>query len=236
MAPCCSWTASGLIIPAVFHNSSDSVGREISMQISCVLFLGYLASLVYTVVTNKPSIGKAAIETEHDKHPEPLGGEKRWSRNKALLVLTAVTIGLAFMSEVLTTAIDPASRSLGLTPMFAGVFLLATVGNVAQILNSVSFARANKMDLSLGVTVGSSVQVALVVAPVLVFSGYFLGQPMDLLFNHFQILAILMGVFVVRALIFDGHSNWLEGLMLVAVYIMLGLGFFYLPDHPKSPF
>jgi Ca2+:H+ antiporter len=229
-------TVAGLIIPAMFHNSSDFVGREISGQIAFILFLAYIASLIYTVVTNKPSIGKAAIETEHEKHPEPPGGEKHWSRRKALGILSAVTIGLAFMSEVLTDAIDPASKSLGLTPMFAGVFLLATVGNVAQILNSVSFARQNKMDLSLGVTVGSSVQVALVVAPVLVFSGFFLGQPMDLLFNQFEILAILLGVFIVRALIFDGQSNWLEGLMLVAVYLMLGIGFFYLPDHPKPPF
>jgi Ca2+:H+ antiporter len=113
--------------------------------------------------------------------------------------------------------------------MFSGVFLLALVGNAAQIFNSVSFARANKMDLSLGITVGSSIQVALIVAPVLVFFSYALGQKMDLLFTQFEIVAIVITVVLTRQLTSDGQSNWLEGLMLVAVYLILGFGFFYLP-------
>ena len=150
-------------------------------------------------------------------------------------ILTAVTIGLAVMSEVLTDAIEPASRSLGLTPIFAGVFLLALVGNVAQIFNAVSFARSDKMDLSLGVTVGSSIQVALVVAPVLVFAGLLLGQPMDLVFDPFEIVALALAVLVTKQLIADGQSNWLEGLMLVAVYLMLGIGFYFLPADQAPP-
>src|SRR5262249_59538949 len=98
-----------------------------------------------------------------------------------------------------------------------------------------SGARSNKMDLSLGVTVGSSIQVALVVAPVLVFSGLLLGQPMDLIFSRFEIVALGLAVVVNRQLIADGQSNWLEGLMLVAVYLMLGGGFFFLPAGPAPP-
>jgi Ca2+:H+ antiporter len=113
--------------------------------------------------------------------------------------------------------------------MFSGVFLLALLGNVAQIFNGVSFARSDKMDLTLGVTVGSSIQVALVVAPVLVFFGYLLGRDMDLLFTRFEIVAIVIAVLLTRVLTVDGRSDWLEGLMLVAVYLMLGFGFFYLP-------
>lgn len=224
-----SLTATGLIIPAVFHFSSPVVTREISLEISAVLFMVYLASLVYTIATNKPVIGMEAVKLEVEGQPEPAGGERGWSWKKALGVLIAVTLGLAVMSEVLTDAIEPTSVILGFTPMFAGVFLLATVGNAAQIVNSVNYARGNKMDLSLGVTVGSSVQVALVVAPVLVFSGLLLGQEMDLLFSGFEIVAIVLAVLVTRHLIFDGQSNWLEGLMLVAVYLMLGFGFYYLP-------
>src|SRR5262249_22633081 len=153
--------------------SSRDVTREISFEISVILFLAYLASLVYTIVTSKPVLGKEAVRVEKHEPIEPPGGEKGWSRNKALIILVAVTAGLAFTSEILTDAIEPASRKLGLSPLFAGVFLLATVGNVAQLFNAVSFARSNKMDLSLGVTVGSSIQVALVVAPVLVFCSYF---------------------------------------------------------------
>jgi Ca2+:H+ antiporter len=226
-------TATALIIPAVFRFTSQDDTREISLEISVILFLAYIASLVYTIVTSKPIIGKEAVRVEKKEPIEPLGGEKGWSRNKALFILLAVTIGLAVMSEILTDAIEPASRKMGLTPLFAGVFLLATVGNVAQLFNAVSFARSNKMDLSLGVTVGSSIQVALVVTPVLVFSSYFLGQEkMNLLFSHFEIVAVILAVIVTRELIFDGRSNWLEGIMLIAVYLMLGFGFYYLPPNP----
>lgn len=222
-------TATGLIIPAVFHFSSTRATREISMEISVVLFVVYLASLVYTLATSKSMIGSRSVESELEMDRAPGLGEKRWSRNRALALLAAVTFGLAVMSETLTDALGPTSHRLGLTPMFAGVFLLATVGNAAQIVNSVSFARADKMDLSLGVTVGSSIQVALVVAPVLVFCGALLGQDMDLLFTRFEIVAIILGVLLTRQLIVDGQSNWLEGLMLVAVYLMLGFGFYNLP-------
>lgn len=224
--------AAGLIVPAVFHHSSAAATREISVEISVVLFAVYLGSLVYTLATSRPAMGKEAVKAEVEPRPEPPGGEAGWSRNKALVILAVVTVLLAVMSEVLTDAIEPASRSLGLTPVFAGVFLLALVGNVAQVFNAVSFARADKMDLSLGVTVGSSIQVALVVAPVLVCCGVLLGQPMDLLFSRFEIVALGLSVLITREIIGDGQSNWLEGLMLVGVYLMLGIGFFYLPAGP----
>jgi Ca2+:H+ antiporter len=223
-------TASGLIVPAVFHFSSTAITQEISMEISVVLFVVYLASLVYTLVTSKPAIGKQAVEVETGTRPEPEEPGTSWSRNKAIGILSIVTIGLAIMSEILTDALEPASKSLGLTPTFSGVFLLALVGNAAQIFNSVSFARSNKMDLSLGITVGSSIQVALIVAPILVFVGPVMGQNMDLLFNHFEIVAVCLTVILTRQLTFDGQSNWLEGLMLVAVYLILGFGFYYLPS------
>jgi Ca2+:H+ antiporter len=221
--------AAGLIIPAVFHHSSPSITREISLQISAVLFVVYLGSLVYTLVTSRPALGKSAVKAEVPGASEAARPAGEWSRNKALTILAIVTIGLAVMSEILTDAIEPTSQRLGLTPVFAGVFLLALVGNLAQIFNAISFARSDKMDLSLGVTVGSSIQVALVVAPVLVFSGVLLGQPMDLIFSRFEIVALCVAVVVARQLITDGQSNWLEGLMLVAVYLMLGVGFFFLP-------
>ena len=125
--------------------------------------------------------------------------------------------------------LGPASKDLGLTPLFAGVFLLALVGNAAELVNAVRFARKNKMDLTIGITVGASTQVVLSVAPVLVFAGYFMGRDMNLLFSSFEMWAVVMAVYTTRNLIYDGSSNWLEGLLLVAVYLMLGIGFFYLP-------
>jgi Ca2+:H+ antiporter len=227
----------GLIIPAVFLFSARSE-REISLEVSIVLFLVYLASLAYTVITSKAALGKDAVKAElkekgvrPDEIEEP-GPEM--SRRKAIGLLVVVTLVLAVMSEVMTGALEPTADSLGLTPVFAGVFLLALVSNVPQLYNAVVFARKDKMDLAIGVTVGASSQVALLVAPVLVFLGALLGQNMDLVFSRFELIAIVAAVLVTRTLTIDGTSNWLEGLMLVAVYLMLGVGFFYvLPvAHP----
>lgn len=234
--------AFGLLIPAVFqHNAATDV--EISREIAVVLFLLYLASLVYTLATNRPVVGKDAVKANLRETPKPTapqrreiaeGPEERWSRKKAVTVLAAVTIGLALMSELLTEAIDPAAKSLGLTPLFAGVFLLALVGNAAELINAVRFARADQMDLAIGITVGASTQVALLVAPLLVLAGWGMGRDMNLLFSRFELLAIGVAVAVARSLMYDGGSSWIEGLMLLAVYVMLGIGFYYLPADPPT--
>jgi Ca2+:H+ antiporter len=241
----------GLIVPATYriHPLAErEPGREISLEISVILFLIYVASLVFTLVTHRPVVGKPGVEaekkdpgtTEHQREEhaasrpksEPKPDEVEtvgWSRNKALGILAAVAIGLAIMSEVLTGAIEPAATSIGLTPLFAGVFVLAPVGNGAELLNAVRFARKDKMDLAIGITVGASTQVALLVAPILVFAGWLLGQDMNLLFSSHEMWAVIMAVFIARTLIYDGESSWLEGLMLIGIYFMLGFGFFHLP-------
>jgi Ca2+:H+ antiporter len=228
-------TASGLIIPAVFYHTSANVTRAISVEIAVALFVVYAGSLLFTLLTSRPALGKEKVKAEVPGATEPTGREAGWGRNKAIVILAIVTIALAFMSEILTDAIEPASQRLGLTPVFAGVFLLALVGNVAELFNAVSFARMDKMDLALGVTVGASIQVALVVAPVLVFLGALVSQPMDLVFTRFEIVALGLAVVLAKQLIFNGKSNWLEGLMLVGVYFMLGVGFFNLPAEPVPP-
>jgi Ca2+:H+ antiporter len=228
--------AFGLIIPAIYRiapfGAQDS-GRQISLEIAVILFLVYLSSLVFTLVTHKPVVGKAGVKEEKRAAGAPAAEveeiEVGWGRNKALAILAAVTVGLAIMSEILTGALDPAAESLGLTPLFAGVFLLATVGNAAELSNAVRFALKDKMDLAIGITVGASTQVALLVAPILVFAGPVLGQKMDLLFTPYEMWAVVLAVFITRTLIYDGESTWLEGLMLIAIYLMLGIGFFHLP-------
>jgi Ca2+:H+ antiporter len=222
----------GLIIPAVFRFSA-ATEKEISLEIAVILFLVYLASLTYTVLTSKPALGKEAVKAElKERGARPDEVEERGpvtSRNKAIRLLVVVTVTLAVMSEVMTGAIEPTASSLGLTPVFAGVFLLALVSNVPQLYNAVVFGRKDKMDLAIGVTVGASTQVALLVAPALVFLGAVIGQDMNLVFSQFELVAIVLAVLVTRIFILDGASDWLEGLMLVAVYLMLGVGFFYVP-------
>src|SRR5262249_55066029 len=147
-----------------------------------------------------------------------------------------VTIGLAIMSEALTGAVEPASEKMHLSHRFAGVFLLALVGNAAELLNAVRFARKDQMDLSVAVTMGASAQVGLLVAPVLVLLGMILGQEMDLVFSPLELIAIVMAIYLTRNLTYDGESNWLEGVMLIGVYILFGIGFLYHPDgDPPSP-
>jgi Ca2+:H+ antiporter len=227
----------GLIVPAATRFSA-SAARSISQESAVVLFLAYLAYLVAVLTNQKQLIGKEGVKAnlkEKGERPDEVEDEHvGWSRNKALLVLLAVTIGLAIMSEVLTGAIEPASESLHLSPRFAGVFLLALVGNAAELLNAIRFARKDQMDLAVAVTVGASAQVALLVAPVLVFLGLIMGQNMDLIFSPLELMAIVMAIYLTRSLTYDGESSWLEGLMLIGVYVLFGIGFFYHP-HSQSP-
>lgn len=219
--------AIGLLVPALFHFASGKE-REVSTEIAIVLFVAYLLSLVFTLKTHRPLIEQTSNESgaagEHDK-----SNEGQWSKGKAIAVLAGVTVLIAVMSEILVGAIEPASASIGLTPIFAGVIFLALVGNAAEAMNAVRFAQKDVMDLSFGIAVGASTQVALFVAPALVFLGYLIGQPMDLHFSVFEMVAIVLAVAVVSRLTSDGECHWMEGVMLVAVYLMFAIGFFFLP-------
>ena len=230
----------GLIIPAVTQFSA-SASRSISRESAVVLFVVYLAYLVAVFVNQKPLIGKEGVKAnlkEKEERPDEVSDESEtgWSRNKALVILAAVTVALAIMSEVLTGAIEPASESLHLTPRFAGVFLLALVGNAAELFNAVRFARKDQMDLCIAVTVGASAQVGLLVAPVLVFLGMIMGQNMDLIFSPLELIAIVMAIYLTRNLTYDGESSWLEGLMLIGVYFLFGIAFLHHPGtEPPNP-
>jgi Ca2+:H+ antiporter len=212
----------GLMIPAAFHFSARSEA-EISRAVAAVLFAVYLASLVFTLVQKEP-----AADTTPEPSPHKPAEASRGA-GKALGSLGMATAGLALMSEILTDAVDPAARSLGLTPLFAGIFLLATVGNAAELFNAGRFARKNQMDLSIGMTIGASTQVALLVAPILVFASGWMGKPMNLLFSRLELVAILMAVAVILRIAGNRSATWLGGVMLIAVYAMLGFGFFYMP-------
>jgi Ca2+:H+ antiporter len=145
---------------------------------------------------------------------------------RPLSILIAVTLGVALMSEILTDAIGPTATALGLTTTFTGVFLLASAGNLAQTYNAVQFARSDNMELTLSTTVGSSTQVALLVAPVLVFVSLGFGKPMDLVFSKLELFALMVAAVSIRNTTSDGVSNWMEGVLLVGVYALLGIAFF----------
>ena len=217
----------GLIIPAVFDFSTNTE-REISLEIAVILFLVYLVSVAFTLTMASPDAETNTGAVEH-KHSESEEEESGWGRNQALAILAVVTVGLAVMSETMTDALDPAAKAMGFTPLFAGVFLLALVGNTAELINSVRFARQNQLDLSLGITVGGSTQMALLVAPLLVFFGLAIGQPMNLLFSQFELIAIILTTYAVMTILQNGFVRWAAGATLVALYLMLGVGFYYAP-------
>ncbi len=218
--------AVGLIIPALFHYTAAERGvaieHELSLEIAIVLFLIYGLSLTFSLKTHRHLY---AGDT-HDAHDI---GEKPWSYRLSLSVLTIVTILIAVMSEMLVGAIEPTAHRLGLTQVFVGVILVALVGNAAEHSTAVLMAMKNKMDLAFGIAVGSSLQIALLVAPLLVFASYLFGAPLDLIFTPFEVAAVTVSVLILGFVAMDGESHWMEGVMLVGVYAMLAIAFYFLP-------
>jgi Ca2+:H+ antiporter len=217
-------SAIGLLVPAVFHRLARAGGAAVELkldtEIAVVLFITYLASLVFTLRTHRGLYGP-------DEHHEdaPSGSLRR-----PILMLLASTGATAVVSEVLVGAVSEAATSLGMTELFVGVVIVALVGNAAEHYSAVVLAARNQMDAAIGIAVGSSTQIALFVAPVLVFLSYVLGPaPMDLLFTTFELVAIGISVISIAFIAHDGETHWMEGVQLLAVYAILSLGFYFLP-------
>lgn len=210
----------GLIVPALFRLTSPSKEGELSLEIAAVLFVLYLLSLLFTLGTHRQLF--ATVESSDESPHKPrarIGG--------TLAKLAAVTGLLALCSESMTDSLVPAIKVLGLSQAFAGIIVLASLGNIAELFSAARFARADKMDLAVGTTVGASTQVALAVAPILVFASHFMVKPLDLLFSPVEIVAITLAVVVTGQFTRDGESHWLEGAMLIAVYLLFAMGFYF---------
>jgi Ca2+:H+ antiporter len=218
-------SAVGLVVPALFHLTAFKQGvaveRELSLDISIVLFAIYVLSLVFSLKTHWH-----LFAGDSDSHPT---GERPWSRGRATSVLLIATILIAVVSELLVGAMQPAAARLGLTQVFVGVILVALVGNAAEHSTAVLVAMKNHMDLAFSIAVGSSLQIALFVAPILVFVSYIVGPPLDLIFTPFEVAAVTVSVLIVGFVAMDGESHWMEGVMLVGVYVILAIAFFFLP-------
>lgn len=222
----------GLIIPAIFHmmitDHPEVHEQELSLEIAIVLFVCYILSLIFSLRTHSHLYTGEASEESEEVIEEALGVES-WSQKKSMVVLLVATVLVAVMSEFLVGAVEHTAKAWGLSDVFIGVILVAIVGNAAEHSTAVLMAMKNKVDLAINIAIGSSIQIALFVAPLLVFCGYLFGQPMDLLFTTFEVLAVATSAWIVVLITADGESNWLEGVMLLAVYLILGLAFFYLP-------
>ena len=222
-------SAVALIMPAMFHRLSESATqvpaeRTLSLEISIVLAITYVLSLIFSLHTHKHLyVGPASEDSEHAL------GMQHVPLWRATVILVIATGFVALMSEMLVGTVEHAAQRLGMTDVFVGVFLLAIIGNAAEHSTAVLMAMKGKMDLSMNIAVGSSLQVALLVAPLLVFVSYVFGRPMDLVFTTFEIAAVALSVGIVNLIALDGESNWMEGVLLLAVYGILGLAFYALP-------
>lgn len=215
--------ATGLVVPTFYYNMGGERAYELSFEIAIVLFATYILYLVFSLGTHGHLYQG---ETGASDAGERGSG---WSRKRALLVLLVSTAFVALMSELLVGSLEQAAATLGMTEVFVGVILVAVIGNAAEHSTAVLVALKNKMDLAMNVAVGSSLQVALFVAPLLVFASYATGRPMDLHFSGFEVLAVVISVIAVRFITADGESNWMEGVQLVAVYLILAMAFYFLP-------
>ncbi len=211
--------AVGLVMPALVYSylTDSNTVENLSLGISAILIITYLCSLVFTLRTHKKL---------YDCAEDPEECKPIWSRNKAILVLLLCTAVIAVESELLVGALEPMSKSLGLTELFIGVIIVAIIGNAAEHSTAIMMAMKNKMDLSLNIATGSSTQIALLIAPVLVFVSWIWGNPMNLVFNEFEVVAVIAAVVIANMISADGESHWLEGVQLIALYAMMAVVFF----------
>ena len=215
-----------LILPALFDITergvfaSPNVGLlddRLSFGVSIVLILVYLANLFYTLFTHSDVF---AFDSEEAPAAWPLG--------RSIGVLLLATAFIAVESELVSRALEATATRLGLTTFFLGIIVLAVVGNAAEYVSAVYFARQDRMGLVMSITVGSTIQVALMTAPLLVLASHFMGHPMNLVFtNPLELIAIAAVAFAVNTIAQDGETTWFEGLLLLAVYVLLGLAFLF---------
>ena len=227
--------AVALVMPAIFElvagaglprptdEALDFPGdlERLSVGVSVVLLATYAAGLVFSLRTHRDLFNPAHSEDDH------VGGEV-WSVRRSVIMLAIAGIAVGVMSEILVGSIEEASESIGLSPFFVSVIVVAIVGNAAEHWVAVFFAARDKMDLSVNIAIGSAAQIALFAAPLLVLTSFVVGDfPMALVFNGLELGAIVLAVLIANQVTQEGQSTWFEGLQLLAVYVVLGLTFFF---------
>jgi Ca2+:H+ antiporter len=230
---------AGLLLPALFATLVPDRARveELSIMVAIVLLLSYGAYLVFVLRGTGPFLrprdGPAARAqlwfAKAEGEDLAAADTPTWSLRRGLLTLLSATVGTAIVSEALVGAVDPVTRQFGWTELFVGVILIPIVGNAAENWAAVRAAWHNKVDLTLGITAGSSTQIPLFVAPVLIFASLALGRPMTLVFEPLELMVLALSTAIFAYISLDGESHWLEGVLLLALYLMTAAVFFLDP-------
>ncbi len=215
---------AALMIPSLFffaHTETTGPVESLSLGTAVVMLAVYAFGIIFAFrfTSAEPALGQ---EVEAEAH-------RAWSTRTATLVLLAATALIAVLSELLVGAVEETVKTIGMSEFFIGIIVVPLVGNVAEHAVAVQTAYKNKMELRMAVSLGSSLQIALFVAPVLVFLSLLMGHPLTLVFNQFEIVALFLGILIASFVAQDGESNWLEGAQLLALYIILAMAFFFLP-------
>lgn len=218
------------MVPSLFDAAiQDNLAAELGLSegVAIIMIILYGLSVFYSFRSgNNPA-------DEHEVGPtvseETEVHVAKWSVRTSLIVLGIATLGIVIMSEILVGAVEAVTETIGLTEFFIGIIIVPLVGNVAEHLVAVQVALKNKMELSLSVSIGSSLQIALFVAPVLVFISLLMNNPLLLVYNTFELIALAAASLIAAFIALDGESNWLEGATLLAVYAILAIAFFYVP-------
>ncbi len=210
---------TGLLMPALFAlggRESFAQREVVSATVAAVLMILYAAALLFTLVTHEHLFRTPSPE----ERPE-------WSRRKAVGMLLVATAFVALEAEFLVSSLEPALEDLGLSELFVGLIVIPIIGNAAEHSSAIMFALRNKVDVTLEIAIGSSTQIALFVAPALVFISLFVGHPMDFVFSTFEVAAVALSTVLVFMISSDGRSNWLEGAQLTGAYVIMAISFFF---------
>ena len=213
-----------MLIPSLF---SHSIGPSTSPRVEA-LSLGVAAVMIVLYILGLLDAARST-DTPVTHEPAPPSILQHWSIATSAVILVLATGGIVWLSEILVGVVEPVVASLGVSEFFLGIILIPIIGNVAEHLVAIQFAAQNKMSLSVEISVSSSLQIALLVGPLLVFLSLLLGHPLTLIFDVFELLALVAGVIVAVLVSADGESTWLEGSALVGIYLILGMAFFLLP-------
>jgi Ca2+:H+ antiporter len=218
---------AALVIPSIFSHSIEIVNHDaveyLSLGVAGVMIVLYVLAMVFQLREPKAHTYEDAEYTAAEIDAP------HWSVGRAVFLLLVATGAIVWMSELLVGTVEHVVLELGVTQFFVGIIIIPLIGNVAEHLVAVTVAAKNQMELSLAISVGSSLQIALFVAPLLVFVSLLMGNPLTLVFNQFELIAMMAAVLIAGLVSLDGESNWLEGAMLLAIYIIIALGFFWLP-------
>jgi Ca2+:H+ antiporter len=204
--------------------------QMLNIGIAVTLLLAYGLYLLFSLKTHPEAFASTTISAEGESEGHGHGG-KVWSLQRAIVSLVGASILAAWMSEILVGAAEGTGKALGMSEMFIGVVFLAVIGGAAESGSAITVARRNRMDLAIGIALGSCIQIALFIAPVLVLASYFIApQPLDLSFNRAELGALGFGVLVGAFVFTDGQSNWFKGVQLMTVYAFIAMMFYFIPD------